>query len=465
MTAKVDAAAGYSEERDALHRLRWYMLLRWLGVAVLYPAPIAAKEVGHYPFSNTTANVIAPFVLAYNIVVWRLIARWRQRPPARWRLAYRLLGNAQCAADLVVLSIGLHFAGGIESWVPLSSVAVLVVAGIVLPPRDSLAQGLLACALFDFVIIAEATGRLHHAALGFLVPSLPSSARYVASIVILYDTVLLFIVALVVFLSSRLHQRELELAHLYGREHETVEGLRELDRLKSEFLATVSHELRTPLTAIRGFALTLQRTWETADDATRREEVSVIERQSERLNRLVANLLDFSALEAGRASVHVGVVSVRDIVQSAAAAAATPVTIDVPDDLEVLADSSRIEQVIVNLVENAEKYGRPPFTVTARRLPDAIEVAVEDCGPGVPEEKVAGLFSRFFQADSSATRTARGVGLGLALVKGYVEAHAGEVGYRRRPGGGACFWFALPMPAVAPARPVGAAGTGATRLD
>ena len=442
----------YTEERAALVRLRWYVLLRWTGVVVLYTSGLLAREVGHYHYSLRASNVLGLVVVAYNVAVWRLVTAWTSVPPARWQRAYRALGNVQCSLDLMVLAAALHYAGGLETWAVMEPIAVLVVAGLVLPGRDSVFQGLLACALIDGVVLAEATSRVHHVQLGFLVPGLVRRPSYVASFILLYDTVVVFILGLVVLLARQLRTRERELAALYDRERDSVERLVEADRVKSDFLSAVSHELRTPLTAIRGFALTLNRHWDTTPDPTRRQQLGVIERQSERLQRLVGDLLDFSSLEAGKAVVNPEAQDLLHLVEEAVAgAAAEGVSIDVAPDIAVMADRHRTEQILVNLLDNAAKYGLPPVTVAAWPAAGQVTITVEDSGPGVPVHAVDQLFARFYQADSGLTRSSRGVGLGLALVKGYVEVQGGRVWYE--PGAdGARFCFTLPAAASLPAR-------------
>lgn len=131
-------------------------------MAVLYSAGVAAREIGDLGYSLAASNVLAPLVLAYNVVVWRLVARWERTPPADWRRTYRVLGNAQCSLDLLVLGAAVHYGGGIESWAVIEPIAVLVVAGLVLSARDSLVQGLFACAVVNSVVVAEATGVLGH---------------------------------------------------------------------------------------------------------------------------------------------------------------------------------------------------------------------------------------------------------------------------------------------------------------
>ncbi|HEX2038410.1 MAG TPA: HAMP domain-containing sensor histidine kinase [Acidimicrobiales bacterium] len=436
------------EERRAVQRLRWYMLLRWAGVAVLYTAGVAARTIGQLDYSLTAGNVLAPFVLAYNVVVWRLVVRWERTPPQNWQRAYRVLGNVQCSLDLMVLAVAVHFAGGIESWAVIEPIAVLVVAGLVLSARDSLLQGLLACALVNAVVISEATGLIDHVGIGILPERVVHSGRYVAAFVALYDSVVIFIVFLVVFIAQRLREREEELTRMYGLEHESVRRLEEIDRLKSDFLATVSHELRTPLTAIIGFSKHLRRNWDRTTESLRLEQVSAIERQSNRLQRLVEDLLDFSAIEAHNLSVRPEQVDVREVVDAAMASCRiSDVQVDVAPGATAWADPHRFEQILVNLLDNAAKYGTRPIGVSAAEHDGVVTVAVTDAGAGLPTAAEDQVFARFVQLDRGPTRTSTGVGLGLALVKGYVEAQGGRVWYERAEPAGARFCFSLPRSA------------------
>lgn len=438
----------FDDERRELQRLRWYMLLRWAGVAVLYPMFLATRMVGDFDYSLVPTHVLAAIAAAYNVAVWATLRRWERVPPKRWRVAYRALGNGQAAADLCVLAASLHFAGGIESWAgAFSPIAVIVVAGIVLRPVDGAAQALLACVLFDAVIIAEATGALGRVSLEVVAPGRDFSARYVASAMVAHNVTVLFVGGLVLYLSHRLRRREDELATLYQVERESVRRLEELDRLKSDFLSAVSHELRTPLTSIVGFANNLRNRWSATTDSAKVEQLGVIERQSVRLRRLVEALLDFSAIESRNLDVRLGPVAVRDAVERAVANAdVADVEVDVPGALRVHADGRHVEQILVNLLDNARKYGRPPVRVVAAEEARVAVIAVEDAGSAIPEGLRPALFERFRQLDGGITRTSSGVGLGLALVKGYVEAQGGEVWYEADGAeAGSRFCFTLPL--------------------
>src|SRR5438094_222670 len=122
------------------------------------------------------------------------------------------------------------------------------------------------------------------------------------------------------------------------------------------------------------------------------------------------------------------------------------VQVSVPAGLEVLADRDRTEQVLVNLLENARKYGEPPIRVEAAWRHNHVVVVVEDQGAGVPADEVPRLFGRFYQVERGPAKASSGVGLGLALVKGYVEAQGGETWYEEADDGGARFSFTLPTP-------------------
>jgi len=241
-----------------------------------------------------------------------------------------------------------------------------------------------------------------------------------------------------------------KLQQLLAHEQESVAELRELNRMKSEFVAVVSHELRTPLTAIIGFAKTLRRP-EFADDATTRAEfLEAMERQGDRLLRLVENLLTVARLENSTLSPSIGRVSFsdlcREIVEGLGASAAR-ITARVPDQLPVLfTDRDLLGRVVANLLENALKYSPDgtPIEFTAVAEDDHVVFWVKDQGIGIPADEHERVFQRFYQVDSSSTRAFRGTGLGLALVKDLLEQLGGTVALQSEPGEGSTFTVTLP---------------------
>jgi two-component system phosphate regulon sensor histidine kinase PhoR len=219
-----------------------------------------------------------------------------------------------------------------------------------------------------------------------------------------------------------------------------VTELRRLEVVRRDFVANVSHELRTPLTAIKGYAETLLGA-AGEDRETCRRFLGVIDRHSERLGRLIDDLLTLSDLELGRTALRLGTVAVGavidDVLQILGDAArrqgvrvAAEVSVDAP---AAHADGDRLRQVLINLVDNGVKYtpagGR--VTVRARRAsgPQAgmVEIAVEDSGIGVPAHDLPRLTERFFRVDKARSRELGGTGLGLAIVKHIVQGHGGSL--------------------------------------
>ena len=232
----------------------------------------------------------------------------------------------------------------------------------------------------------------------------------------------------------------------------------EHERLRSALLSSVSHDLRTPLTIIALATSNVLRQ-SSLDDAARRELDTVLH-ESQRLTRLVENLLHLTRLESGGMQVNKQWQPIEETIGSALARVEPalqdhPVNVDQPDEL-VLApyDGVLIEQTLINLVENAAKYSSPdqPIHLAVRKLNDAIEVEVADRGPGVPPGDEERVFEKFYRGESVADR-ARGTGLGLAICKAIIQAHGGEIGVRNRAGGGASFGFTLPLTGTPPGIP------------
>ncbi|MDQ3993368.1 MAG: ATP-binding protein [Actinomycetota bacterium] len=221
-----------------------------------------------------------------------------------------------------------------------------------------------------------------------------------------------------------------------------------LDELKSEFIALASHELRTPTAVIHGIATTLN---ERGDDLGRDQRYQLqraLVEQTDRLRRLVDQLLDLSRLEADAIKIDPEPFRVRrrveEVLLTHAGPRAQDVRIDVPPQLEAVADPNVFERIVANLVTNAFKYGAPPVIVSAQQSDRHLRVAVEDRGRGVEPQFVPELFQRFTRSDLSATET-YGAGLGLSIAQSYAEAHGGGIFYREAEPHGAHFEVVLPL--------------------
>ena len=235
------------------------------------------------------------------------------------------------------------------------------------------------------------------------------------------------------------------------RQHDTVDRLRELDRLKDEFIAITSHELRTPLASVYGAAMTLQRR-ELADEQ-RESLLGVIYRESGRLARLVDQVLWASKLETARGMPEIENFDPVELVDDVVAAehAHLPPTVSLTvamDDAapRVAADGEKVKQVLVNLIDNAVKYStdRGAIEVSLRTVEDCVRFSVRDDGLGIPLVEQQRIFDKFHRLDPDMTRGVGGTGLGLYICKQLVDQMNGRIWVASREGEGSTFAFELP---------------------
>ena len=229
-----------------------------------------------------------------------------------------------------------------------------------------------------------------------------------------------------------------------------ITRLERLERVRQEFLSNVSHELRTPLTAILAFVETLESG--PIDEENRQRFLSIIKKNAGRMNSLIQDILELSAIESGNVKVDAKPTdlaeTVNDVYAALAAKAASrcvTLTNTVEAGTNVLADPTRLEQMLTNLVDNAIKFNREGGKVVVRyENNEHSRILVEDTGEGIPAQHVERLFERFYRVDRARSRDLGGTGLGLAIVKHLARAHGGEVAVESRLGEGSVFAIELP---------------------
>ncbi|MGK5630188.1 ATP-binding protein [Streptomyces sp. URMC 123] len=233
-----------------------------------------------------------------------------------------------------------------------------------------------------------------------------------------------------------------------------AETRRRTERSHAELIATVAHELRSPLTSVKGFTATLLAKWERFTDDQKRLMLETVDADASRVTRLIAELLDISRIDSGRLEVRRQPVDMEAAVRRHVDVFTGTRQCDGRFDVRVTrplpalwADPDKIDQVLGNLLENAVRHGEG--TVTIEVAPSSAPrergcagtaVTVSDEGPGIPEESMSRVFTRFWRGSKRG-----GTGLGLYIVKGIVEAHGGTITVGRAPGGGAQFRFTLPV--------------------
>ncbi|MEW6058572.1 MAG: HAMP domain-containing sensor histidine kinase [Actinomycetota bacterium] len=242
-----------------------------------------------------------------------------------------------------------------------------------------------------------------------------------------------------------------KLEELLEMEHHRVDELSELNRMKGEFVAVVSHELRTPVTALIGYARTLHQPEFAEDPAMRHEFLDRMERQGDRLVRLIENLLTASRIESRELPLSIGQVSFDELaceVVEGLAVEAGRMVCSIPEDLAILyTDRHLLGRVLSNLLDNALKYSPvgSPCELGARADDGNLVFWVKDHGIGISPEELPLIFEPFYQVDSSSTRTFRGAGLGLSLVRDLLRHLGGTITAESSPGEGSCFTVTLPF--------------------
>lgn len=251
---------------------------------------------------------------------------------------------------------------------------------------------------------------------------------------------------------SPVTDREGRLLSLIAVFHDITE-LKKLEKIRADFVANVSHELKTPLTAIKGFAETLKNSPDD-DPQTRMRFLDIIEAQAQRLENLVNDLLILSAIESKEVKMNIAAQPLSKIVHSVISLhkkniedKAHQVTVDISADLpHVLVDRQRMEQVFLNLLDNAVKFTPPggKINIQAQWEKPYVCLEVKDNGVGIPAQHLSRVFERFYMVDRSRSKQEAGTGLGLAIVRQIVSAHQGKIEVESTPQAGSTFRIFLP---------------------
>jgi signal transduction histidine kinase len=260
-------------------------------------------------------------------------------------------------------------------------------------------------------------------------------------------------------LEVKVHARTAELEATYRELADSHARLRELDRLKSDFLGNVSHELRTPLAAVKGYVDNLLDGVAGPLTDKPRHYLGRVRDNAERLSRMVSDLLDLTRIEAGKIELLPQALPLTDVVCDAidglrhvAVARGVRVTVDLQPCPAVWADPDKVHQVIANLLANAIKFSPPGAEVVVTARADAgglVRLAVEDAGPGIPAGERERVFDKFYQVGRVEGERLPGTGLGLTIARHLVELHGGRIWVEDAASSGATFVVLLPAAAGA----------------
>lgn len=381
---------------------RW-MVLIFAAVAANFPTPTTNIQ---------SVNVVLGGWAFFNLAVTlSLIARHIPGRHTLW---------AMTALDVAVATALVYLTGGFHSDFGLTFYAVVVASSLRYGIRGSL-------------VCAGAVGILH-LLVGYAVAGSLTNADLNAYVSHLF---LYLLIALTSGLLARelINSRARQMAHTFQLEHAAFFELREVDRLKAEFIMLASHELRTPLAKIKGWLALMQDAGDRLPEDAQREGLEVLRSESEHLARLTDNLLCIAQLEAGEIRLKTGPVDLRAVLEQVVArfvetADRQRFTFLVNDDARVvLADQERLALVLACLIDNALKFSpeTEPVHISAQRHGSDVRVEVQDNGRRIPDDKVERVFASFYQLESPLTRQRGGAGVGLYLARQLVERMGGRI--------------------------------------
>ena len=237
-----------------------------------------------------------------------------------------------------------------------------------------------------------------------------------------------------IFLAEEFNKMADEINKTYRQLKHSNKELKKLDEFRSNLIDTVSHEFRTPLTSIKGYTSRLLRQDIELDEETKQKSLKIIKNQSERLSRMVEDLLVIPDIEGAKLNLIIENVNLADTINDAILStkhkAEREVNVSISDDFpDILADNDRLEQVFINILENAYKYSYPdtPIEVKVEQEKNTAIIRISNAYDYIPPEKLNKLFGKFIRIDDKTTRTTRGTGLGLFIVKGLIKAMNGSI--------------------------------------
>lgn len=454
------------EEATLIQRIHHFINLRWIaavGVAVL---ALFADDVLHIGFPALPVYFVALGIALYNLIFWFQARGLTPEDTPDLVEKARRFAAVQSVADLLALTVLLHFTGGIENPLVFYFVFHITVASVLLPYKAAYSLATLAVLLLCSLIGLEYFGVISHIHLGGFVPlDLYRQETYILAVIFTFVTVLYISTYTATSIAGELRKRQLEVASLRDRclidfssLEEVNKRLTELDRLRTYFLGMVSHDLKSPLVAVESY---LQVILGGFAGEINEEQQEMLDRSSHRISgllNLIGDLLDVSRIEAGQLAKEFEATSLSEViegsledVQAMVEEKGMRLRVEVPEKLPVIhAAPHRLRQVLNNLLSNAIKFTPPQglITINVEDKRDHLRVEVTDTGGGISPEDLPYVFDEFFRG-RDVERT--GAGLGLSIARKIVEAHGGKIWVESpctADGKGSRFIFTLPQTVV-----------------
>ena len=426
-------------------RARWLIRLRWLAaLSVAVSTFVCARLVG-IALQERALYGIALLLLIYNAVLFGLLRRLADVSGDRGVRGVKWTISIQIAADLAILTLLLHFSGGVENPLAFFFIFHMIVASILLSVAESYLQATLAVLLFGLLIALEYGGVIpHHCLTGFVRHCQYQEGRFVLGTFFVFAVSLYLVVYMASYIAVRLRRAE-------RAQSQANEQLREKDRIKDEYVARLTHDIKGHLAAIQtclAVAIGGPINGQVADFVNRAY------RRTQKLTAFVRILLRLTKLKL-HGTLDMTVFSLGDAAHHAVEAVrlrADDRAIHLSCTREgstqtVRANRDAIEETIVNLLLNAIKYTAEHgmISIETRTEGDSVCLSISDTGIGIPQSELARVFDEFYRASNARQIERDGTGLGLSLAKEVIELHEGSISVVSTEGSGTTFRIVLPQ--------------------
>jgi signal transduction histidine kinase len=435
------------QSTSLVQRAYWLVRLRWLAIATLGIAAFVARSIFKVSLPARELNILVVVLVVYNFLLFDLLKylTWGGKRPSHKTISRMI--TFQISADLFILTAILHYSGGIENPFFFYFVFHMVIASILLTPRQSYLQATLALFLFGMLIFLEYNGTIPHYKLaGFVSHELYGDRLFVFGTFFVFATTLYLVVYMTTSISALLRERQQD----YERANQQ---LQQKDHLKNEYVLRLTHDIRGHLAAIES-CLNIVNNLITGP--LNEKQADMIERALRRTSKcmmFVNALLKLTRMKMGGA-LDFSFMPLKNIffntiaaVESKAEAKSIDLDYRIDGSIdEVYVEPVLIEEAITNMLLNAIKYTpeKGKVSLTAAEQGDSILIQISDTGIGIPPEEIGRLFEEFYRASNARKIERDGTGLGLSIVKQVVERHGGKVWAQNNPQGGSTFSFTLP---------------------
>jgi signal transduction histidine kinase len=436
-----------SENVRLIRRAYWLIRLRWIATLSVAAGTFISSRIFGISLQETALYCIAVILAVYNAVILLLLRRYSKNKEEAPRRGIKTIINFQISADLFILTVLLHFSGGIENPFVFYFMFHMIISSILLSVKESYLQATFAVVLFGLLILLEYLELLPHYCLeGFVARSLHKDGFYILGIYFVFITALYLVVYMATYIATRLRRAE------HGLIDANIQ-LIEKDHIKDDYVLRLTHDIKGHLAAIQSC---LDVVVHQSGRLQKEKETDFINRahsRTKQVTRFVRTLLRLTQMRLA-SSLQMDVFSLKDVIQNAVLAVedkAASKSIDLKSNIELgpgkmLGDHFSIEEMVTNLLLNAIKYTpeNGKVQINATRKDGFFELEIVDTGIGIPSDELEHVFEEFYRAKNARKIERDGTGLGLSIVRQIIERHNGNIGVESQEGVGSKFIIRLP---------------------